>query len=105
MKTFLLFSVMVGLICYYFGGSAPHSNLAKNDLLKPVTRAVAPAPVPVIAAAPASYERWKTGPTAQNDWKTGPNAQTRFEPFAPSEHANWNQTPGYTIVSGGRVRR
>jgi hypothetical protein len=69
----------------------------------------------VVAPAPPSYNRWKTGPnaendwktgpTAQNDWKTGPNAQTNFEPFAPSEQANWNPTPGYTIVSGARFRR
>jgi hypothetical protein len=59
----------------------------------------------VIAPAPPTYDRWKTGPNAQNDWKTGPSAQTNFQPFARSEHATWNQTPGYTIVSGAVFRR
>lgn len=67
-----------------------------------------------IAAAPSSYDRWKTGANAQTDLKTGPNAQTdlacgpnaqtAFQPFTPSEHATWNQTPGgYTAVSGRQV--
>ena len=65
-----------------------------------------------IVAAP-SYNQWKTGPNAQTDLKagpnaqtdlkTGPNAQTDFEPFAQNEQATWNQTPGYTIVSGRRI--
>jgi hypothetical protein len=71
-------------------------------------------PAVTIAAAPSSYDRWKTGPNAQTDLKTGPNAQTdlacgpnaqtAFQPFMPSEHATWNQTPGgYTVVSGRQV--
>ena len=55
-----------------------------------------PAPVIVVAAARSTYE---------GRWKTGPNAQTDFEPFLPSEQAHWNDTPGYTVISGRLPRR
>lgn len=61
-------------------------------------------PTDIVVASASSYNRWKTGPTAQNDWKIGPNAQTQFEAFAPMEQADWNHSPGYSIVAGATLR-
>ena len=110
-----MLALLAGATYLYFHGSASPTG---------VTAAARPghtlaAPTVTIAAAPSSYDRWKTGPNAQTDLKSGPNAQTdlaigpnaqtAFQPFAPSDHATWNQTPGYTIVSGrkgsGRIMR
>ncbi|MGH8093860.1 MAG: hypothetical protein ACREIF_10345 [Chthoniobacterales bacterium] len=105
MKQPLLLVILAVLTYVYFRQpDAPTSPQEKTDPAAQNGKAVASQTV-IIAPAPPYYDRWKTGPTAQNDWKTGPNAQTNFEPFAPSEQAAWNQTPGYTIVSGGRIRR
>ncbi len=105
MKQPLLLLILAVLTYFYFQRSAPpDAQAAKTQSAPPLTNAVAAHNV-ISAPAPASYDRWKTGPTAQNDWKTGPNAQTDFQPFAPSEHAKWNQTPGYTIVSGAKIRK
>lgn len=99
MKTPLLLALLLGSTYFYF---------QSPDALS--TKSQAPTPRPILAAqtvivtAPSYEERWKTGPSAQTDLKTGPNAQTEFAPFAPSEHANWNQTPGYTIVSARNIR-
>ena len=101
MKQPLLLFVLAGLtFIYFFNPVALNSPVVKTASAEPRRNTVV-----VIAPAPPSYNQWKTGPTAQNDWKTGPNAQTNFEPFAPNEQATWNQTPGYTIVSGARIRK
>jgi hypothetical protein len=115
MKQPLLLLFLAVLTYFYFHTSdSPATPVAETESARPIPNRVASQTV-VIASAPASYNRWKTGPiaqndwktgpTAQNDWKTGPNAQTNFEPFAPSEQATWNQTPGSTIVSGAGIRR
>jgi len=99
MKTSLLVALLLGLVYYYY-----HHDPV---ICAPATEKVAARPINttiVIARAPSSYDRWKTGPNAQTDLKTGPNAQTDFLPFAPSEQANWNPTPGYTIMSSTRAR-
>lgn len=102
--TFLLVLLLAGLIVYFFQYSPP--KVQKAAITLPAPR---PAPVSqtvIIASAPPAYnrwapspERWKTGPNAQTDLKAGPNAQTDFAPFAPSEQASWNETPGYTVAS------
>jgi len=100
MKTPLLIALLVGLVYYYYHHD-PVIAAPANDKLaeaRPIHTAIA------IARAPSSYDRWKTGPNAQTDLKTGPNAQTDFLPFAPSEQASWNPTPGYTIVSSSHMR-
>ncbi len=99
MKTPLLLALLLGLTYFYF---------QHPDSLKTENQAPSPRPIlatqTVIVAAPSYDDRWKTGPNAQTDLKTGPNAQNDFAPFAPSEQANWNQTPGYTIVSAHNAR-
>jgi hypothetical protein len=109
MKTsFALVLLLAALIAYYFQYTPP----------KPQKAAVAPAPRPapvsqtvIIASAPSAYnrwmpspDRWKCGPNAQTNLRVGPNAQTDFAEFAPSEQANWNPNPGYTMVSGSMPR-
>jgi hypothetical protein len=96
----LLFILAILTFIYFYHPAAPAAPMAQAASPEPPR-----ATVVVVAPAPPTYSRWKSGLTAQNDWKTGPNAQTHFEPFAPSEHATWNQTSGYTIVSGAVVRR
>jgi curli biogenesis system outer membrane secretion channel CsgG len=107
MKIPLILALLAGATYLYFQNSAAPTP-AEVTAAARRSQTLA-APVVTIAAAPSSYERWKTGPNAQTDLKTGPNAQTEFQPFAPSEHATWNQTPGYTIsgpqVSGRKVSR
>jgi hypothetical protein len=107
MKTPLVLTMLAVATYVYFHNSASPTP-AKPAVDARSNNAVT-APAVIIAAAPSSYERWKTGPNAQTDLKTGPNAQTEFQPFAPSEHATWNHTTGYTIVSGrilsGRITR
>ena len=104
MKPPLLLCILALLtFIYFYNPEAKHSETAKAAPAQPAVHTVA-APRPVVAFAPSSYERWKSGTTAQNDWKIGPNAQTAFEPFAPSEQANWNPNPGYSIIAGTRVR-
>jgi hypothetical protein len=106
MKTSLVLTMLAVATYMYFHKSASTTPLGTTVDARSNNAVTAPAVV--IAAAPSSYERWKTGPNAQTELKTGPNAQTEFQPFAPSEHATWNQTTGYTIVSGlkvsGRIR-
>jgi hypothetical protein len=105
MRQLLLLSILAVLTYFYFNNPvAPASAVEKNYSAQPSRNTVAAQSL-IIAPAPPSYNRWKTGPTAQNNWKTGPNAQTDFEPFAPNEQATWNQTPGYTIVSGAGIRK
>lgn len=102
MKTFLLVALLAISIFYYHGPGTPAST---NRV------AIAPPPNRVLAReivgapAPSYQDRWKTGPNAFSDLKTGPDAQVHFEPFLPDEQANWNPAPGYTIVSGARMRR
>ena len=99
MKTPLLIALLAGLFYYYYHDSSGPTPAVTQPPSRPITTQV------VIAAMPSYQERWKTGPTAQTDLKTGPDAQTHFEPFAPSEHATWNQgNPGYTIIAGANVR-
>ena|ERR1041385_1655142 len=99
MKTPLLIALLLGLIYYHYHDAAiPVPAVEKNIAARPSNTVI------TIARAPSSYDRWKIGPNAQTDLKTGPNAQTDFLPFAPSEQAGWNQTPGYTIVSSPRFR-
>jgi hypothetical protein len=110
MKLPLLLTLLAVVAYFYLHNSAP----AAKTVAAPTSRNVVSAQAIIIAAAPSSYERWKTGPNAQTDLKTGPNAQTDlktgpnaqtdFEPFAPNQQATWNQTPGYTIVSGLKQR-
>jgi hypothetical protein len=112
MKTPLLFALLAGATYIYFHNSPSTTPAGITAVTRPGGNVSVPAVT--IAAAPSSYDRWntglnaqtnlKTGPNAQTDLKTGPNAQTDFQPFAPSEHATWNQTAGSTIVSGGNVR-
>lgn len=105
MKTILLLTLVAALIYYCYPDSASPTRRA----IKPV--AVEPVSQPahtesVVVSAPSYHERWKTGPNAQTNLKVGRDAQTHFEPFAPSEHATWNQgSPGYTIVAGARMPR
>jgi hypothetical protein len=110
MKTSLLLTALAVAAYFYLHNTAP----AAKVVAAPPSPKVAGAQAIIIAAAPSSYNRWKTGPNAQTDLKTGPNAQTDlrtgpnaqtdFEPFAPNQQATWNQTPGYTIVSGLRQK-
>lgn len=100
MKIPLLLALLAGATYFYFHNPASTTPPGKTGVAR--TNSAATAAV-TIAAAPSAYDRWKTGPNAQTDLKTGPNAQTDFQPFAPSEHATWNQNPGYTIVSGRQV--
>lgn len=111
MKLPLLLTVLAVAAYFYLHNSAPAAKI----VAAPPTRHVAVPQAIIIAAAPSSYNRWKTGPNAQTDLKTGanaqtdlktgPNAQTDFEPFAPNEQTTWNQTPGYSIVSGAKLRQ
>lgn len=101
MKQSLVLALLAVSTYFYFHGSAsPTSDDGKTNSTRPHIAAQTWTVVP----APSSYDRWKTGPNAQTDLKTGPNAQTDFEPFAPNEQATWNQTPGWTIVSGIKLR-
>jgi hypothetical protein len=95
----LLFAMLAVSTYFYFHNPASPTPAVG----KPIAAQPSRNTVPIIVAAASSYNRWKTGPNAQTDLKTGPNAQTNFEPFAPNEQATWNQTPGYTIVSGRRM--
>lgn len=94
MKQLLIFSLLAAAAFCYFRNPSLDWNVATTT---PAVRSQHPVatPVPIIVPAPSSYNRWKTGP----------NAQTDFEPFAPNEQASWNQTPGYTIISGAQIRR
>jgi hypothetical protein len=113
MKQPLFLSILAVLTYFYFHNSVSPAN-KKTEPVQ-ANRTTVAAQSLIIAPAQPSYNRWKTGPIAQNDWKTGPtaqtdwkigpNAQTDFEPFAPNEQATWNQTPGYTIMSGARIGR
>ena len=110
MKTSLLLTLLALATYFYLRNSAP----VGKTVAVPPSRSVVGTQAIIIAAAPSSYNRWKTGPNAQTDLKigpnaqtdlkTGPNAQTEFEPFVPNQQATWNQTPGYTIVSGAKLR-
>lgn len=106
-QPFLICVLAILTIIYFYNPAPKHPATARAAEIvapaQPVIHTV-PAPRLAVAPAPSSYSRWKTGPTAQNDWKFGPNAQTTFEPFAPSEQANWNQHPGYSIIAGARLR-
>jgi hypothetical protein len=100
MKQPLLLALLAVATYFYFHNSASPTSAVGNTIsAEPASNTIAAQAVTMLAA-PSSYNRWKTGPNAQTDWKTGPNAQTDFEPFAPNEQATWNQTPGYTIISG-----
>jgi hypothetical protein len=101
MKIPLVLTMLAVATYMYFHNSA--STTPARTTVDARSNNAVTAPAVIIAAAPSSYERWKTGPNAQTDLKTGSNAQTEFQPFAPNEHATWNQTPGYTIVSGVKV--
>ena len=105
-QSFLLALLAVSTYFYFHNSASPISPQPSRNIVAAQNWAT--------AAAPSSYNRWKTGPnaqtdlktgpTAQTDLKTGPNAQTDFEPFAPNEQATWNQTPGYTITAGQSMR-
>lgn len=114
MKQPFLIGLLAVATFFYFYNSSPNSSAAEKapGLAKASAQPAAPLPephfapaAPVIASLPSYSERWKTGPNAQTDLKAGPNAQTDFEPFAPSEQANWNNTPGYSVISGVTVRK
>ena len=112
MKTSLLLALLAGLFYYHSHNSTAPAPAVEKAIAAAPARPTVAAPAVIIASArssydrwpSSSYERWKVGPNAQTDLKTGPNAQTDFAPFAPNEQATWNQTPGYTIVAGLRVR-
>jgi hypothetical protein len=100
--------LVLAVLTYVYFNQAPFTPPPERPPVDstPASRlATAPVEAIVVAPTPSYQARWKYGLTAQNDWKTGINAQTEFEPFAPGEQATWNQTPGYTIVSGVRFRR
>jgi hypothetical protein len=109
MKTSFLLLLLAGLLYYHFQGSpVPRHAVADSEAGEKNSRGARdrnPAEGIVIAALPSYSERWKTGDNAQANLKTGPNAQTDFAPFIqvvtppPS-----NGSPGYTSVSGVRVR-
>ena len=104
MKQPLLLLILVLATCFYLGNSALKiSTLGQKEDSQP--RPPAPASSGVVVATSSTYYQWKSGPQAQNDWKVGENAQTNFEPFAPNEQDSWNQSPGYTVLSGARIRR
>ena len=102
--TFAVVLLFAAAIVYFFQYTPP--KVQKVAVAAPAPR---PAPVSqtvIVVSSPSTYnrwtssnDRWKCGPNAQTDLKVGPNAQTNFEPFAPSEQANWNETPGYTVAS------
>jgi hypothetical protein len=102
MKIFLLFALLAGSLYYYQGSPKPAATAtdAVNTVSQSASNRVAAKEI-VVVPAPSYRDRWKTACT---DLKTGPNAQVTFEPFLPNEQANWNQTPGYTIVAGAGVR-
>ena len=88
MKQSLVLALLaVSTFFYFHNSTSSTSAVGKTASTQPINNTV-------VVAAQSSYNRWKTGP----------NAQTDFEPFAPNEQATWNQTPGYTIVAGPRVR-
>jgi hypothetical protein len=99
MKKPLLLAALAVSTYFYFHNSASSTSAVGKTIAAQPSNTVAGQNWTIVAA-PSSYDRWKTGPNAQTDLATGPNAQTGFEPFAPNEQATWNQTPGYTIVSG-----
>jgi hypothetical protein len=112
MKLHLFLAILATALYVYLRNSPP--TPLQNAAARPAQKTAAPNGI-VIAAAPSYRDRWNTGPNAQTalqcgpnaqtDLKTGPNAQTEFEPFAPSQHAAWNQNPpGYSIVSGAKLR-
>lgn len=103
MKTLFLVAALAALIYYYHGPSKP-ASAAKDIDAQPAASPTAARQI-VVAPAPSYADRWKIGPNAFADLKTGPNAQVEFAPFMPDEQTNWNQTPGYTIVSGVNLRR
>jgi hypothetical protein len=103
MKTLALLALLAASIYYYYSSPGAASTVADATSQPAQNRVVAREII--VAPAPSSHDRWKTGPNAFTDLKTGPNAQVTFEPFLPDEQANWNLTPGYTIVSGVTIRR
>ena len=103
MKTSFLVALLVALI-YFYHGPAKSTSTAKDTGAQPAASPVGVRQI-VVAPAPSYADRWKTGANAFADLKTGPNAQVEFAPFMPDEQTNWNQTPGYTIVSGVNLRR
>ncbi len=103
MKTLLLLTLLAAAIYYHQGSPKPVSTASNAVVAQPTSDRVVAKEI-VVAPAPSYSDRWKTGPNAFTDLKTGPNAQVTFEPFAPSEQATWNQTPGYTIISGSGIR-
>lgn len=99
MKHALFLAVLAVLTYVHFHGVGTSADAERS----PVRAAPQTAPAAIVVAPAPSYAgRWKTGPNAQTDLKTGPNAQTNFEPFAPSEQASWNDTPGCTFVMKSR---
>ena len=90
----LLFILAVATFVYFRHSPSAATEQAESASAQARRTNVAPQEV-IVARGPSSYDRWKTGP----------NAQTDFEPFAPSEQANWNQNPGYTIIAGAGLKR
>lgn len=109
MKTSIFFAILATALYFYLRTSAPIP--VQKVVSKPVERTTRSQTI-VVAAVQPYHDRWSAGPTlasgpnAQTELKTGPNAQTDFEPFAPSEHAKWNQNqaPMYSNASGFRPR-
>ena len=102
MKSLLLLTLLAAAI-YFHNGSSKRAATATDTGAQPASDPVVAREI-VVAPAPSYSDRWKTGPSAFTPLKTGPDAQVHWDPFLPSEHATWNQTPGYTIVSGARIR-
>ncbi len=100
MKTLALLAVLAAAIYYHHGPDNAGSTVAAGspEHHRKLTSQIVAAP------APSYGDRWKTGPNASTNFKSGPDAQVHWEPFLPNEQANWNQTPGYTIVSSSRFR-
>ncbi|MDQ6623758.1 MAG: hypothetical protein M3Y86_09795 [Verrucomicrobiota bacterium] len=101
MKKLILVALVTLTAFVYFNSSskAAKAVVSKNPIgRRPIAAAI------VVASNSSYSDRWRTGANAQTDLQTGANAQTSFEPFAPLEQANWNQTPGYTIIAGRHVK-
>jgi hypothetical protein len=91
MRQDLLLALLAFSTFFYFHNRLPPDRaVGKTVAPQPASSTVAAPRAIIVAAAPPSYNRWKTGP----------NAQTDFEPFAPNEQATWNRSSGYTIIGG-----
>ena len=102
MKDMLLLTLLATSVYFYHQSKQPAAPPKPAVVQSAQTRVKAKDIV--VAPAPSYKDRWTTGAEACTTLKTGPNAQVTFEPFLLDAQANWNPNPGYTIVSGYRMR-